>query len=139
MSPHQDPWGRLQEEAREALISLRNTRSNIMVAEKYDPKWEGVADLLKPRIDALADALNAVSLLDVPADTEPAATLAVQQIATHHSAGERDANGCGITEACDVTTVLLSDGSIWRMWGHAPDALWIRLPALHTASGGGDA
>jgi hypothetical protein len=78
----------------------------------------------------LADALDALDAL--PADPAPAEVVEVRpiQIATHYDPGMRGYDGCGITAAYDVTTVLMSDGAFWRMWGNEPDAVWVRMPRL---------
>ncbi len=61
------------EQLREMVTTLSNTRTNIMCAAKTDPRWEGVADLLKPRIDAARDALKDLEDADaLPAAPKPA-------------------------------------------------------------------
>lgn len=79
---------------------------------------------------ALRAALLTLDAL--PADPAPAEVVEVRpiQIATHYDPGMRGYDGCGITAAYDVTTVLMSDGALWRMWGNEPDAVWVRMPRL---------
>lgn len=120
------------EAAREALTSLRNTRTNIMVAEKYDARWAGVAELLKPRIDALANALadlEPLAALDAhtAADAETVDVGKVVQIAVCQA--DSDGGGC--------LYALTSDG---RLFSRRPasDAPWEEqtTPATVTREGG---
>ena len=50
----------LQNTLGEAITDLVITRNNVWRTEKYDPKWEGVADLLSENIETYRSVLNRI-------------------------------------------------------------------------------
>lgn len=56
----------LADNLRECLVDLRAAQKNAASAAKTDPRWDGVSEAIRPRIDAAEAALRNVGITAKP-------------------------------------------------------------------------